>query len=162
MIKKEELLSCLDEIDFDRFVSSFGSKISTEYFKIIEFLMSNGHDRIQFNRINAFAQFIFFERQSQHFGWDTHFKIDRDMESFQEFIYLLNVFIVLKVPFDVWKELVVDAIEILKEQLKEGNTNCKGNPKYHEFTRKFNKILDEIIKDPEMEQKYADFLNGAL
>jgi hypothetical protein len=162
MINKEELLICLDEINFDRFVSSFGSKISIEHFNIIEFLMSNGTDKIQFNRINAFAQFIFFERQSQHFGWDTHFKIDKGMESFQEFIYLFNVFIVLKVPFDVWKELVVDAIEILKEQLKEGNINCKRHSKYPDFTRKFNKILDEIIKDPEMERKYTDFLNGAL
>jgi hypothetical protein len=162
MINKEELLICLDKEDFDKFISSFGSVISTKFLEIIEFLVLKGNGQLQFNRIGSLAEFVFFERQGHHFGEPIHFEVDKNMESFQEFIYLFNVFIVLKVPVEVWKELVVDAIEILKEQLKEGNTNCKRNPKYPEFTRKFNKILDEIIKDPEMERKYFDFLNGAL
>ena len=162
MIKKEELLICLDEIDFDRFVSLFGDRISTEYFKIIEFLIAEGNDQIQFSRVYAVARFIFIERQGQHFGEPTHFEVDKNMASLQEFIYLLRIFVVMKVPFDVWKELVVIAFDILKEQIENGDINCKENPKYPEFTRKFNKILDEIIKEPEMEQRYADFFNGAL
>ena len=162
MVNKEELLICLDEEDFNRFISSFCSVFSAEYLKIIEFLISKGNGQILFNRISSLAEFIFIERQGQHFGEPIHFEVDKNMASFQEFLYLFNVFIVLKVPFEVWKELVADAIKILKKQLEEGNTNCKRHPKYPEFTMKFNKILDEIIKDPEMEQKYADFLNGAL
>ncbi|MFC2146453.1 hypothetical protein ACFLRT_03730 [Acidobacteriota bacterium] len=162
MINREELLICLDEIDFDRFISLFGARISTEYLKIIEFLISGRKDQVQFSRVYALARFIFIERQGQHFGEPTHFEVDKNMESFQEFIYLLRIFVVLKVPFDVWKELVVVAFDILNEQIENGNIKCKGNPKYPEFTKKYNKILDEIIKDPEREQKYADFLNGAL
>ena len=162
MTNKEELLICLDEEDFDKFISSFGSVISTNFLEIIEFLISEGDCQLQFNRIGSLAEFIFFERQGQHFGEPIHFEVDKNMESFQEFIYLFNVFIVLKVPVEVWKGLVVDAIEILKEQILKGNLNCKRHPNYLKFRGKFNKILDEITKDPEMERKYTDFLNGAL
>ena len=162
MINKEELLICLDEEDFDKFISSFGSIISTKFLEIIEFLISKDNSQLQFSRIGSLAEFVFFERQGHHFGEPIHFEVDKNMESFQEFIYLFNVFIVLKVPDEVWKELVVFATEILKEQIENGDINCKGNPKYPEFTRKFNKILDEITKDPEMERKFTDFLNGAL
>jgi len=161
-IINENLLRCIDKRDFDAFVSLFGSTIASEYLKTIEFLVSTGGGKIQFDRIDALAEFFFVELSGAHFGEPFHFEVDRNMASFQEFIYLLSVFQAIKAPFEKWEELTLKIIEILTDLVEQGNLDYKRHPQFPTFKKRFNQILDEIIKEPEMERKYTDFLNGAL
>jgi len=162
MRKYEELMVCLDDKDFDMFVSDYGLEMEKNFLKFLESLISEGCGQVQFNRIDALAEFVFIERQGQHFGDPKHFEINKNMASFQEFIYMLSVFTVIKVPFDTWKELVVDVFNILGDLVQKEDLNYNKHPQFHIFTKKLNRILDEVTKDPEMKRKYFDFLNGAL
>lgn len=162
MKEYKDIFKYLDERNFKGFVSFVNSYEKFDFFYVLKFLISQGTKKKDFDRVRKFAEYIFIEAQGSFFGEPMHFEVNRDMEYFQEFIYFLNVFVVLKVPFEEWKILVIEAFKILEDLVNKGDFNYKRHPNFKSYTKKLNTIIDDIRKDPDMDRKFFDYLNGAL
>jgi len=161
-MKFERLMFFLDKDAYEEFVifyNSFNNNIFYEFLKAIIDLKDI--DKV-YKSLDFFAQYIFLEKQGRHLGEIKRFEFDKDMEYFQEFLYLLNFFTVAKVPFPKWKGLLELVLEIIKDLVYAKDFNYKKHPKFKDFLNEKEKIISEIRKDPEMDRKYFDFLNGAL
>jgi len=152
----------LDNRDFSGFVNFIKTNNELTIMAIIEQLLSKEINERNFLRLRRLAEYIFIEVSGRSFGEPKHFEVDNNMEYFQEFVYLFNVFTALKVPFEKWRCLVNVAFEMLRDLKNSGDLNYKKHSRFNYFKNKLNDTIENIRKDPEMNQKFFDFLNEAL
>jgi len=160
--RKHDFLIYLNGRNFENFVNYIANNKQLSIMNIIEILVNSEINEIDFFRLKKLAEYIFIEISGRHFGEEIHFEIDQNLEYFQEMMYFFNVFSLLEIPFNKWKKLVIILYEMLRDFIKTNNFNYKKDPKYKDFLNEKEKIISEIRKDPEIDRKYLDFLNGAF
>ena len=160
--KKENFLIYLEGRKFNDFVNFITKNKQISIIEMISILTKTGINENNFLRLRKLAEYIFIEISGRNFGEQIHFEIDKRLEYFQELMYYFNEFTALKISYKKWENLANILIEMLNDFIKTNDFSYKQNPKFKDFLKEKERIISEIRKDPEMNQKYFDFLNGAL
>ncbi|MBB3697031.1 hypothetical protein KMW28_21695 [Flammeovirga yaeyamensis] len=154
-------LNILDQQDNGTFSSSYGKNLDKDLFDWIQLCISFGPSELSFTRLNTLAFFIFVELSGRHFGEPKRFEVSTQAKTFQEFMYRFNTFKTMKIPFQEWSQLIPLLFEALEEMLKRKSVNIKSEKSKKAF-EKHSSLLKKITSDIKYDDKFTDFLNGAI
>ncbi len=154
-------LAILSAKDSDPFARRCGASLDAELCDWIQLIVSPGPSERAFDRLNTLAWYILVERQGVAFGELARFEVSPTSTNYQDFIYRLNVFSTMNIPYQEWHTMVDMLFATLKQMADSAHFNfnsqdCKAVEGHAA------EILGRLTKDPDYDQRYTDLLNGAL
>ena len=154
-------LAAIDSQSFEDFASKHGPSLDCELNDWVELITALPPTKQNFERLNTLAWFIFVERQGVSFGEPFRFRVSPQLSRFQTFIYSLNAFMTMNVPYEKWSSMVDMLFNVLSTQsrsqsLDTQTVDCQNVCKHAA------EIMHRLNDDPVFQQTYTDFLNGAL
>lgn len=154
-----EVLDDNEKKSLKDFIAEFSSQVETSAHSWIVALASDELSERTYSRLRRLAWFIFVERSFYgRKGRPRRFKLTKSLKEFQELIYKLYVFRIIKVPFSRWRHLLEEACKLFIDS----GGQLLDKKKKNEFLKKLDALEGKIGNSPEYIQIYCDYLNGAL
>jgi hypothetical protein len=161
LMDKNDRLAILDARDSDQFAAKYGESLDSELCDWIHLIVSAGASERSFQRLNALAWYIFVERQGVAFGEPVRFRVSSTVAAFQEFIYHLNLFSTMGIPYQEWHSMVAELFATLKQLAESGHFNFQSK-ECDTVEQDAAETLRRLTTDPDYAQRFTDLLNGAL
>lgn len=161
LMNNEPRLAILDAKDSGPFARTYGASLDAELCDWIQLIVSSGPTEENFDRLNTLAWYIFVERQGVAFGEPVRFEVSSTVATFQEFIYSLNVFSTMDIPYAEWHSMVDLLFAALSKMAQSARINFRSK-ECKNITEHASELLERLTEDPKFDQRYIDLLNGAL
>ena len=159
----EDRLEILKTEDRRSFARDWGPSLDADLCDWIELIVSPGPSEEAFDRLNTLAWFIIMEWQDIASGDPARYELTPTVVDFQEYIYRLNVFATMGIPYAEWQSLVELLFPTLTRMIASAKIDFKSS-ECEAVEAHAEKILDRLTEDPDAEysHRYIDFLNGAM